>query len=71
MVLTDKKFSKSFVEIFELEHITAIISDCYWYIICRLFKPGQFELHEEMYLDRLATNYVSFTLHEKFIGKEN
>jgi len=25
-----------------------------------------------MYLDRLATNYVSFTLHEKlFMGKQN
>jgi len=45
------KLAKSFKEIFELEHITAIISDTYWYIICRLFKSGQYELHEEMYLD--------------------
>jgi hypothetical protein len=54
-------------EIFDLEHATAIISDSFWYVICRAFNAGKYPEHEEWFLDRIATNYVSFTLHEIFL----
>lgn len=50
------------VEVFNLEHANALISDCFWYIICKVFNPGQYEEYEELYLDRIAANYVSYTI---------
>ena len=47
----------------------ALISDSFWYVICRVFKSGLYIHHEEFFLDRLAANYVSFTLHEEFMGE--
>lgn len=52
--------------LFSLEHATAIISDSFWYVICKVFNANKFPDHEEWFLDRIATNYVSFTLHPEF-----
>lgn len=30
-----------------------------------IFKPGQFIQHEELFLERIAANYVSFTLQDE------
>jgi hypothetical protein len=49
-----------------MEHADAIISDSFWYIICKVFlKKADYEAIEEFYLDRIAANYVSFTLIEE------
>lgn len=32
-----------------------------------MFKPDQYIDHEELFLDRIAANYVSFTLHDEFM----
>ena len=55
--------------IFEMEHADAIISDAFWYVICKIFKKNdpnneQYEPHQEFLLDRIAANYVSFTIVE-------
>jgi hypothetical protein len=63
------KPSSKFSELFDSLHITAIISDSFWYVICRIFKSGQFIQHEELFLDRIAANYVSFTLQDDFMGE--
>ena len=60
--------NSKFRKLFELEHVDAIISDSFWYIICRVFKQSQYIAHEEIFLDRIAANYVSFTLHDEFMG---
>lgn len=56
-------------KIFEMEHADAIISDSFWYVICKVFKKTapnkeQYEAHQEFLLDRIAANYVSFTIVE-------
>ncbi len=63
--------NKKFERLFKLEHVTAIISDCFWYIICMMKEEEKYDEHQEMLLDKIATNYVSFTLHEEFIGQKN
>jgi hypothetical protein len=47
-----------------MEHADAIISDSFWFIISKVFlkKSADYSAHIEFYLDRLAANYVSFTL---------
>ena len=52
-----------------MEHADAIISDGFWYIICKVFKKSspnreQYEVYQEFLLDRIAANYVSFTIVE-------
>lgn len=48
-----------------MEHADAIISDSFWYVICKVFiKKPEYEAHREFLLDRIAANYVSFTLVE-------
>jgi len=49
-------------QIFEGEHSTAIICDCFWYVICKIFNSGNYTEHEECLLDRISANYVSFML---------
>lgn len=46
----------------ELEHADALISDAFWYVICTICNPGEFAQHQEFLFDRIAANYVSFTL---------
>lgn len=46
-----------------MEHADAIISDCFWFVICKVFiKKPEYEAHKEFLLDRIAANYVSFTI---------
>jgi hypothetical protein len=46
-------------------HADALISDAFWYIICKICNPKpEFEQHQEFLLDRISANYVSFTLIE-------
>merc|ERR1711957_208276 len=50
-----------------MEHMKALISDAFWYFICIEFKKDQkekYEAHCEFLLDRMAANYVSYTLVE-------
>jgi len=54
--------------IFDDKHSDALIGDCFWYVICRVFNPGKYQDHEEKFLDRIAANYVSFTLLEDIKG---
>lgn len=45
------------------EHMTAIVSDTFWYIICIYFKnPNDFKTTIDNLLDRLAANFVSLFL---------
>lgn len=60
--------NSKFKKLFDIEHVDALISDSFWYIIWRVFKSGLYIHHEEFFLDRLAANYVSFTLHDEFMG---
>lgn len=57
-----KQVRDYWIEVFNQPHANAIISDSFWYIICKVFNPGEYELKEELYLDRLAANYVSYTI---------
>lgn len=45
-----------------MEHADAIISDAFWYVICRVFNPEIYIETEELLLDRIAANYVSYTI---------
>lgn len=46
-----------------MEHADALISDSFWYVICKVFKKKEdYESHREFLLDRMAANFVSFTL---------
>ena len=48
-----------------MEHADAIISDGFWYVICKVFKKDKhYEPYQEFLLDRIAANYVSFTIVE-------
>ena len=59
----DKK--EHWLNLLDLEHADALISDCFWYAICTECNPKkEFENHQEFLLDRIAANFVSFTLVE-------
>ena len=49
-------------------HFDALISDAFWYFICSNFKREEdkpkYAAHNEFLLDRMAANYVSYTLVE-------
>lgn len=59
-----------------LEHMKAIIADAFWYFICLEYKmdesktgPQKYFAHKEFLMDRMAANYVSYTLVEDpYIG---
>lgn len=58
---------KAFIRLMTMEHMKALISDAFWYFICIEFKKDQkekYEAHCEFLLDRMAANYVSYTLVE-------
>lgn len=53
------------LNLLDMEHADAVISDAFWYIICKICNPKpEFERHQEFLLDRMAANFVSFTLVE-------
>ena len=61
-------------KILEDEHIKALISDSFWYIICIIFKNAEpkYAAKKEQLLDRISANFVSFFIEykaskEKFI----
>lgn len=51
-----------------MDHFDALISDGFWYFICSIFKGEEakkkYAAHNEFLLDRMAANYVSYTLVE-------
>jgi len=57
-----------FLYIIGMKHFDALISDAFWYFICSRFKRNQplkkYKAHNEFLLDRMAANYVSYTLVE-------
>ena len=57
-----------FIAIINMQHFDALISDAFWYFICSNFKREEdkhkYEAHNEFLLDRMAANYVSYTLVE-------
>jgi len=60
-----------------MEHFDALVSDGFWYFICSRFKKDKekdaYLAHNEFLLDRMAANYVSYTLLEddSKISKDN
>lgn len=71
-----KKKKEHWLNLIYLEHCDALISDSFWYVICKICNPKpEFEHHQEFLLDRIAANFVSFTLieDERFdqVAKEN
>lgn len=59
---TPQKVREYWNKTFEMEHADAIIHDSFWYVICRVFNPEQYIETEELLLDRIAANYVSYTV---------
>ena len=59
---------EEFRNIISMQHFDALISDAFWYFICSNFKRDEdkpkYEAHNEFLLDRMAANYVSYTLVE-------
>ena len=56
---------QEFDRLMKMEHMKALISDAFWYFICTEFKkPEDYAAHNEFLLDRMAANYVSYTLVE-------
>lgn len=57
-----------FIAIINMQHFDALISDAFWYFICSTFKRQEdkqkYQAHNEFLLDRMAANYVSYTLVE-------
>ena len=66
MSLSKNRKKKSYwLDLLEELHADALISDAFWYIICKICNPKpEFEQHQEFLLDRISANYVSFTLIE-------
>ena len=64
---TDYLFEKNeFTELINEPHFEALVSDAFWYFICSVIKPDKkYEAHNEFLLDRMAANYVSYTLVDK------
>ena len=58
---TKKKKKQNWINFLDEEHADALISDAFWYVICKLMNPKpEFEQHQEFLLDRIAANFVSF-----------
>jgi hypothetical protein len=62
--LEKKKTQKEqFTMLISEPHFEALVSDAFWYFICSVIKPNEkYEAHNEFLLDRMAANYVSYTL---------
>lgn len=71
----EKKSSEKeeFTELINEPHFEALVSDAFWYFICSVIKAdnkpdpreGKYYQHNEFLLDRMAANYVSYTLVDK------
>lgn len=63
--VSQKKRKEHWLKLLEQEHADALISDAFWYVICTICNPKEeFVQHQEFLFDRIAANYVSFTLIE-------
>jgi hypothetical protein len=63
--ISNEEEGKEFERLTKLEHFKALIADAFWYFICNEFKkPEDYAAHNEFLLDRMAANYVSYTLME-------
>lgn len=61
--MTDER--AEFEALIKMDHCDALIADAFWYFICAVFKADKkYEAHNEFLLDRMAANYVSYTLVE-------
>ena len=64
----DPRMKDEFTTLINLQHFDALISDAFWYFICSRFKREEekpkYAAHNEFLLDRMAANYVSYTLVE-------
>jgi hypothetical protein len=97
----NKTHRREWMKLFETEHANALISDGFWFVICKVFKKGKqkaastspknintanngvvlamssvdaygkpvtsgfsYEDYKDFLLDRIAANYVSFTILE-------
>jgi hypothetical protein len=64
MASTKKKstlLKQNWLNFLDEEHADAVISDSFWYVICKICNPQpMFEQHLEFLLDRIAANFVSF-----------
>lgn len=62
----DKGAREEFVKLIDFQHFDALISDAFWYFICSNIKEDKkkYLAHNEFLLDRMAANYVSYTLVE-------
>ena len=62
----DKNAREEFVRLINMQHFDALISDAFWYFICSSIKEDKkkYVAHNEFLLDRMAANYVSYTLVE-------
>jgi hypothetical protein len=64
--IVPREKKEHWLNLLDEEHADALISDAFWYIICKIMNPKkEFEQHQEFLLDRIAANFVSFTLIEK------
>ena len=65
---SDPRMKDEFNAIINMLHFDALISDAFWYFICSSFKREEdkpkYAAHNEFLLDRMAANYVSYTLVE-------
>lgn len=66
LTFRNKAHSDEWDKIFDMEHADAIISDSFWYVICKVFKKqdAKYKPYKQYLLDRIAANYVSFTIVE-------
>ena len=62
-----KEAYNEWFSIFSMEHATAIISDAFWFVICAVINPDKYPDHVEWFQERMATNYISFTLNDVFL----
>ena len=62
----NKNEREEFVRLINMQHFDALISDAFWYFICSNIKEDKkkYLAHNEFLLDRMAANYVSYTLVE-------
>ena len=102
-IFRNKTHRREWMKLFETEHANALISDGFWFVICKVFKMGKkkanqtgsspkntgtasngvvlamssvdaygkpvtsgfsYEDYQDFLLDRIAANYVSFTILE-------
>lgn len=64
-VVKREEKKKHWLNLLDEDHAEALISDAFWYVICKICNPKpEFKQHQEFLLDRIAANYVSFTLIE-------